>query len=40
MDGADIRIPLAECREIYDVGDVDRAMESGGGARNEALTAF
>lgn len=40
MDGADIRIPLAECREIYDVGDVDRAMESGSGARNEALTAF
>ncbi|WP_374339486.1 AAA family ATPase [Methyloversatilis sp.] len=40
MDWADIRIPLAECREIYDVGDVDRAMEAGAPSRNEALTAF
>lgn len=40
MQQADIRIPLAECREIYDVGDVDRAMETGSPSRNEALTAF
>ncbi len=40
MQGADIQIPLAECREIYSVSDVDRAMESGANVRNEALVAF
>jgi ATP-dependent Lon protease len=40
MQGSEIRIPLAECREIYSVSDVDRAMESGSTARNESLVAY
>jgi ATP-dependent Lon protease len=40
MQGSEIRIPLAECREIYSVSDVDRAMESGATARNESLVAY
>ncbi|MBL8471317.1 MAG: AAA family ATPase [Rhodocyclaceae bacterium] len=40
MSGAAIHIPLAGFREIYRVGDVDRAMEESAPARNEALTAF
>jgi ATP-dependent Lon protease len=40
MTDAGIRIPLAECREIYSVSDVNRAMESGATARNESLAAF
>lgn len=40
MSGADIQIPLAECREIYSVSEVSRAMESGATARNESLAAF
>ncbi|MBL8484234.1 MAG: AAA family ATPase [Rhodocyclaceae bacterium] len=40
MGGAAIHIPLAGYREIYRVGDVDRAMEESAPARNEALTAF
>jgi ATP-dependent Lon protease len=40
MQGSEIRIPLAECREIYSLSDVDRAMESGSTARNESLVAY
>src|SRR5574337_219524 len=40
MSTADICIPLADAREIYRVGDVDRALEQSAPARNEALAAF
>lgn len=40
MQGAEFQIPLAECREIYSVGAVDRAMESGATSRNESLVAY
>jgi ATP-dependent Lon protease len=36
----DIRIPLADARQIYRVEDVDRALEESAPARNEALAAF
>ncbi len=40
MTTTDIRIPLAEAREIYRVEDVDRAIEESAPTRNEALAAF
>lgn len=39
MDAA-VRIPLADMRTIYCVADVEKAMEDGTPARNEALNAF
>jgi ATP-dependent Lon protease len=36
----DIRIPLADTREIYNVADIDKAIEDAVPGRNEALTAF
>lgn len=40
MAHASVQIPLADYREIYSVGDVDRAMEEPATAKNEALAAF
>lgn len=40
MQDAGFQIPLAECREIYSVSAVDRAMESGATSRNESLVAY
>ncbi|MCB1957641.1 MAG: AAA family ATPase [Rhodocyclaceae bacterium] len=40
METAEIRIPLADAREIYRVGDVDRALEDSAAQRNEALASF
>ena len=40
MTTTDIRIPLADARQIYRVEDVDRALEDSAPARNEALSAF
>ncbi|MCX8086312.1 MAG: AAA family ATPase [Rhodocyclaceae bacterium] len=40
MTTADIRIPLADVREIYCVADVEKAMEEPATAKNEALVAF
>lgn len=40
MTNNEIRIPLADSREIYRVEDVDRAIEESAPARNEALAAF
>lgn len=40
MSTTDICIPLADAREIYRVGDVDRALEESAPSRNEALAAF
>jgi len=37
---AEIRIPLADVRNIYCVADVEKAMEEPAAARNESLTAF
>ncbi|WP_341676837.1 AAA family ATPase [Niveibacterium sp. SC-1] len=36
----DVRIPLADARQIYRLSDVDRALEESAPARNEALIAF
>lgn len=40
MAAADIRIPIADIREIYSIADVERAMEEPVAARNEALAAL
>lgn len=40
MDAAAVRIPLADMRTIYCVADVEKAMEDGTPARNEALNAL
>lgn len=40
MNCAEIRIPIADSREIYRVQDVDRAMEDNSAGRNEALSSF
>ncbi len=40
METAEIRIPLADAREIYRVEDVDRALEDSAAQRNEALASF
>ena len=40
MTNIDIRIPLAETREIYRVEDVDRALEESATTRNEAQAAY
>lgn len=40
MPEADIRIPLADTREIYCVSDVERALEDGAAGRHESLSAF
>lgn len=40
MASAGFQIPLAECREIYNIADVDRAMEDAGASRSESLTAY
>lgn len=39
MTNCDIQIPIADTREIYSVGEVDRALEDSVG-RSETLTAF
>lgn len=36
----DIHLSVAEERSIYDVADIERALEDGSGNRNEALTAL
>lgn len=40
MAEAEIRIPLADTREIYCVSDVERALEDGAAGRHESLSAF
>ncbi|MCB1917910.1 MAG: AAA family ATPase [Rhodocyclaceae bacterium] len=40
METADIRIPLADSREIYRLEDVDRALEDSAAQRNESLASF
>lgn len=40
MSTAGIRLSLAESRDIYHVADVERAIEQGGGTRNESLGAL
>ena len=40
MPNADIQIPLADVREIYSVGDVDRAMEDSPAGRSESLSSI
>ncbi len=40
MPEAEIRIPLADMREIYCVSDVERALEDGAAGRHESLSAF
>lgn len=40
MASTGVQIPLAEYREIYNVADVDRAIEDSAPARNDALNAF
>lgn len=37
---AEVRIPLADVREIYRVADIDKVMEDNAGHRNESLTAL
>jgi len=37
---AEIRIPLADVREVYRVADIDKAIEDNAGHRNESLTAL
>ena len=39
MSQADIRIPLADVREIYRVTDIDRALDDAPAGRSEALSA-
>lgn len=40
MSHADIQIPLADVREIYRVGDIDRALDDAPAGRSEALSAI
>ena len=40
MPQAQVSIPLADCREIYDLGDVDRALEDSLTSGNDALKAL
>jgi ATP-dependent Lon protease len=40
MAYTDIRLSVAEERTIYDVADIDRALEDAAGNRNEALAAL
>lgn len=40
MASAQVSIPLADCREIYDVGEVDRALEDSLASGNESLKAL
>jgi ATP-dependent Lon protease len=40
MPDAAIRIPIADCRTIYDVAEVDRALDDAPPGRNEALTSI
>jgi len=40
MSAAEIRIPLADIREIYCVADVEKALEETPASRNESLTAL
>lgn len=40
MSATEIRIPLADIREIYCVADVEKALEETPASRNESLTAL
>jgi ATP-dependent Lon protease len=40
MQAADVHIPIADTRQIYDIADVERALEDSPASRNEGLAAY